>query len=94
MFLAILSALSALVGPAVELLKTFYQFIEGWHQTSDTTPDELATEAVALFKDASAFTSDVQTQIAMVSQALKERHSNLDTAHATVTAAMASKASG
>ena len=91
--IAILGAVGALAGPFATLITALWNDAQGVFSsgTASASADELATEALALVPKVAALVSGTQAQIAVISQALQEAHSDLTVVSAThlATAAVA-----
>ncbi|MDE2040627.1 MAG: hypothetical protein KGJ45_11525 [Elusimicrobia bacterium] len=84
----VLEAIAALGGPAADMFKSLFTAAQTFH-AGDTTPDQLAKEAVELAKEAQTLVSDVDTQISIVRQGLAETHHDIPATVATHVAAAA-----
>ena len=91
--ITILTAVGALAGPFATLVTALWHDAEGIFGggTASATPDELATEAIDIATKAATLVADAKAQIAIVTQALQESHSDLTVVTATHLATAAVK---
>jgi hypothetical protein len=83
----ILAAIEALAGPAVSAIQAIITAWNDFHQNGYITPEALILDATNVFIKVAPLVNNVQTQIALISQALQEANATLPATVATLVAA-------